>query len=270
MNNYFDNTNCSRTSVESYLLNNMTTDEETLFQEHLLACSSCREYLNTLRNLAGVSSNEMQEPEGTNWEIPESTVMSIKPAGMSGKLQEPAVMSIKPADMSGKLQEPVAQNRKKKKTPVISLSTKMRWFLAAACLIPVCGIFLYKFLREPGIPHTTQIMHQNKASVDYAETPVSTFSLDEVTVIGFDTLRLLSPPQPVYTVNPAEEEITFRWNRESDFRLRLEADGKTIAEIDSIGMSCTIDSSLATRHEHLDWTLTIEGKELKGTLHIQM
>jgi len=244
MNNYFDNTICSRTSVERYLLNNMMTDEETLFQEHLHTCNSCRVYLNTLRNLAGVSSDEMQEL-----------------SGMSGEISEPAEI---------KRQEPTSKNREKKKSPVISLSTKMRWFLAAACLIPACGIFLYKFLREPGIPHTTQIMHQNKASVDYADTSISSFSLEEVTVTGLDTLRLLSPPQPVYTVNPAKEEIIFRWNRESDFRLQLNVDGKPVAEIDSTGISCTIDSSLATRHEHLDWILTIEGKELKGRIYIQM
>ena len=229
MNNYFDNTVCSRTSVERYLLNRMTAGEETLFQEHLCTCNTCRDYLNALRNVAGIIHEES----------PETSVLTLK--------------------------KPAVATRKKKPATVFPLSVNMRRIMLAACLIPACAIILYRFLHEPGIPHDTQIMLQNKASVEYADT----LSLTEGTVIELDTLYLLFPAQPVSTVNPAREEIIFRWNRESDYQLRLEANGKTVVTIDSTGMACTIDSSLAVRYEQLDWTLILEGKELKGRLYIQ-
>ena len=235
MNNNFDHTFCSRTSVERYLLNRMSTDEETLFQEHLYTCDACRVYLSSLRNLAGMSNDE-----ATN----------------------PAIMTVK-------MPKPAAETREKKQTKVFPLSVTMRWMLAAACLIPVGGILLYSFLREPGIAHNTQIMHQNRASVEYADTSGSNLSLSGDTIIVHDSLYLFSPDQPSCIIDPTEEEIVFRWNRESGYQLLLEVDGKTIANIDSVGTACTVDSALAIKYEHLDWTLTIEGKELKGKLYIQ-
>ena len=219
MNNYLDNSICSRTSVERYLLNRMTTGEETLFQEHLHACDACRDYLCAIRNVAGIIYDESPEPEAIIRKMP----------------------------------EPEVATRKKMRTPVLSMTVTMRRIMLAACLIPVCVIMLYRFLREPGTPHDTHIMYQNKASVEYA-----------------DTLLLFFPTQPDCIVNPAKEEIVFRWNRESDYRLRLEADGMTVATIDSTGMDCRIDSSLAVRYEQLDWTLILAGKELKGRLFIQI
>ena len=216
MNKYVDNTVCSRASVERYLLNRMTTDEETLFQEHLLVCDTCKGYLNILRNVAGISNDELTESEAIIREMP----------------------------------KPESMNEKKKRTT--ALSVNMRWVLLAACLIPICLIMLYQFLREQGVPHDTHIMRQNKASVEYA-----------------DTLTLFFPAQPDCIVNPSKAEIVFRWNRESDYRLLLETAGKTVATIDSVGISYTVDTSLALRYEQLDWTLVVAGKELKGRLYIQ-
>jgi len=143
--------------------------------------------------------------------------------------------------------------RKKKLAPTISMSTNMRWALVAACLLPVFGIFLHKTLHRQGIPHETRIMIQNRADVEYVDT----------------YWELISPAVPVSTVDPVAEEIVFRWNRESAYRLLLEADGRTIADIDSTGTAYTIDPALASRYEQLDWTLTIAGKEQKGRLFIR-
>jgi len=204
-----DDTICSRTSVERYLLNKMTTDEETEFQKHLCICSKCSEQLNVIRNLSLFISDE----------LPVSESIFVQ----------------------------------KKVAPIFSLSSNMRWIMLAACLLPLFGIILHKSLHQSGTPHDTHIMHENKATVEYADT----------------SWELLSPSIPLCTVNPAEEEIVFRWNKEGAFHLQLVADGKTVAEIDSTGTDCTIDSFLAVRYKYLDWTLTIEGKELKGRLFIQ-
>ena len=205
MNKYVDNTICSHTSVERYLLNRMTTGEETVFQEHLHTCNTCKVYLDTLRNLSMILNEESPERTGI------------------------------------------------KQAPTFSLSATMRWLMVAACLLPLFGIMLYRLLHEPGTPHNTQITHQNKASIAYVDT----------------TWVLFSPIHPVSIVNPAEEEIVFRWDRESAYCLQLEADGQTVAVIDSTGTACTIDPLLAVRYEQFDWTLTIGGKELKGRLFIQ-
>jgi len=231
MNNYFDNTICSRTSVERYLLNRMTTDEETLFQEHLPTCNSCSGYLKVLRNVAGIDSDESLHAEDTPQEM----------------LKPPVV------------------THEKKQARILPLSVTWRRIILAACLIPICLITLYCFLHEPGIAHDPHINHQHKASVDYTDT----FTLTEGTVNSMDTLYLLFPTQPVCTVNPTKEDIIFRWNRECDYQLRLETDGKTVATIDSMGMTITIDSSLVVKYNQLEWTLILGGKKLKGTLNIQ-
>ena len=225
MNNNFDHTICSLTSVERYLLNKMSTDEETLFQEHLHTCSACGAYLSSIRNLAGIKNEKSLSP----------TAMRLK----------------------------------KRQVPLIFLSTNLLRVMAAACLLPVCVILLYKYLREPGIPSDTQIIYQNKASVAYVDTSCFSRSLSDKQANRLDTLFLLSPTQPVSIVYPAEEEIVFRWHGESSFQLKLEANGKIVAYIDSVGTNCTIDSSLAACHEYLDWTLAIEGKKRKGRLYIQ-
>jgi len=204
-----DDTICSHTSVERYLLNKMTTDEETEFQKHLFICSKCSEQLNVIRDLSVFISDELPVSAG--------------------------------------------KNVQKKAASILSLSTNMRWIMLAACLLPLFGIILHKSLHQSGTPHDTHMMHQNKASVEYADT----------------SWELLSPSIPLCTVNPNEDEIVFRWNREGAFHLQLEADGKTVAEIDSTGTDCTIDPFLAVHYKYLDWTLTIEGKELKGRLFIQ-
>lgn len=218
MSNNFDNTICSRTSVERYLLNKMTPDEETLFQNHLDTCNDCRDYLDIIRNVAGICKDEMPDMAVNIPKIPKSKVIT-----------------------------PI-----KKLSAAIHLPVSMRWVMLAACLIPVCVIIFNRFFREPGIPHSTHIMHQNRATVEYA-----------------DSISLFFPIQPICTVHPAREEIVFRWNIESDYRIQLESDGKTVVTITGTGMTCKIDSLQIILYEQLDWTLVLQGKELKGRLYIQ-
>jgi len=108
-------------------------------------------------------------------------------------------------------------------------------------------------------------MHQNRAHVEYADT----LSLTEENGNKLDNVYLLFPEQPVCTVNPAKEEIVFRWNMESDYRLQMESDGKSVITITGTGMTCKIDSSQVIHYEQLDWTLVLKGKEMKGRLYIQ-
>lgn len=49
---------CGKKQVESYLLNQMTEEEETLFQEHLAQCESCCKYLTEIRTLASIVREE--------------------------------------------------------------------------------------------------------------------------------------------------------------------------------------------------------------------
>ena len=49
---------CSRFQTERYLLNQMTQDEETLFQEHVETCKTCKSYLNSIRKLSCVVAEE--------------------------------------------------------------------------------------------------------------------------------------------------------------------------------------------------------------------
>jgi hypothetical protein len=46
------NNSCTRVDAERYLLNQMTDDEETLFQQHLDTCETCRSCLRQVRSLA--------------------------------------------------------------------------------------------------------------------------------------------------------------------------------------------------------------------------
>ena len=206
-----DNTNCSRTPVERYLLNKMTPGEETAFQEHLRTCSACKAYLDTIRNVALFVSDE---PLPTLYPTPHTL-------------------------------HPVYSIKKIFHSPFFSI---------AACLLLVCGTGIYLLMHNPaGTPHDTHIMRQNRDSTAYVDT----------------TWTLLSPAQPVGIVNPANEPVVFRWDREGSFRLQLETGGKIVADIDGTGTACTLDSALAARYEQLNWTLTIAGKEHKGKLIIQ-
>jgi anti-sigma factor RsiW len=47
-----NDTICSRSEVERYLLNRMSPGEETQFQQHLAHCEACLTYLNSLRALS--------------------------------------------------------------------------------------------------------------------------------------------------------------------------------------------------------------------------
>ena len=55
---------CSRTDAERYLLNQMTGDEETLFQEHLGTCETCRSCLEQIRSLSQIflKDDDRQHP----------------------------------------------------------------------------------------------------------------------------------------------------------------------------------------------------------------
>ena len=206
-----NNTNCSRTSVERYLLNKMTSSEETAFQEHLHTCSACKAYLDAIRNVAMLVSDE--------------SLPTLYPT--------PHTL------------HPVYSIKKILHSPFFSI---------AACLLLICGTGIYLLIRNSeGVPHETHIMHRDRASTAYADT----------------TWTLLSPAQPVDIVNPAEEPVVFRWDRESAFRLQLEAGGKTVADITGTGTTCTFDSALVTRYEQLEWTLSIVGNKRKGRLIIQ-
>jgi len=209
-----DNTNCSRTSVERYLLNKMTFDEETAFQKHLHTCDACKACLDAIRNVALLVSDEP--------------------------------LPIASAERK--------ENRRH--SPIFNLqlsSFNYRFVSAAACVLLMIGAGTYLWMRNSeGMPHDTHIMHQHRAAVEYADT----------------AWTLLSPESPVSVVNPHEEPVVFRWDRESAFRLQLEADGKTVVDIDSTGTSCTLDTGVIAHYEQLDWTLTIAEKQHKGRLII--
>ena len=49
---------CSKKQVERYLLNQMTLEEETLFQNHLMRCEFCTTYLSEIRMIASIVGNE--------------------------------------------------------------------------------------------------------------------------------------------------------------------------------------------------------------------
>lgn len=49
---------CSKKRVERYLLNQMTLDEETCFQKHLMQCELCRAYVSEIRMIASIVGNE--------------------------------------------------------------------------------------------------------------------------------------------------------------------------------------------------------------------
>ncbi|WP_293666675.1 anti-sigma factor [uncultured Parabacteroides sp.] len=66
-----DNKNiCNKKQVERYLLNQMTEEEETLFQEHLIHCEACRSYMTEIRRLASIVGGEdlyyIKTPSVTN------------------------------------------------------------------------------------------------------------------------------------------------------------------------------------------------------------
>jgi len=108
MSNNFNNTICSRTSVERYLLNKMTPDEETLFQNHLDSCNDCTDYLNIIRNVAGIGKDELPYIEVKATKTPEFEVLTPK----------------------------------KNFSAALHLSVTMRLIMLAACLIPVCIKYL--------------------------------------------------------------------------------------------------------------------------------
>jgi hypothetical protein len=56
------NNSCSRADAERYLLNRMTNDEETSFQQHLETCEACRSCLRQVRSLsqAFLADNDRQ------------------------------------------------------------------------------------------------------------------------------------------------------------------------------------------------------------------
>lgn len=45
---------CSKQQVERYLLNQLSEEEETLFQQHLTHCEMCRSYITEIRALASI------------------------------------------------------------------------------------------------------------------------------------------------------------------------------------------------------------------------
>ena len=49
---------CNREQVGRYLLNRMTAEEETRFQQHLAGCKSCRQYMGQIRSLASLLKEE--------------------------------------------------------------------------------------------------------------------------------------------------------------------------------------------------------------------
>jgi len=53
-----DSKYCSKINTEKYLLNKMSSEEETIFQMHLEECIGCRTYLNLIRNLSCVIAEE--------------------------------------------------------------------------------------------------------------------------------------------------------------------------------------------------------------------
>ena len=56
---------CSKAQAERYLLNKMSPDEETLFQMHLESCRDCRKYVDSIRNLSYLLSDETPVFMGT-------------------------------------------------------------------------------------------------------------------------------------------------------------------------------------------------------------
>jgi hypothetical protein len=202
-----NDTICSRAGVERYLLNRMSPEEETLFQEHLRTCRACNAYLSAARSLAGLVSEEPLQ-----------------------QLTAPR----KPAS-------------------AFTVPLLLRWVSVAACLLLVGGLTFYLSRRPVGEPHDTYMQQQNRASVEYADT----------------SWVLLSPEQLISTIHPATDEpIVFRWNKESAYQIRLESEGQPVLAVDSFGVAYTLPAQAAL-YESLDWTLTIEGKALKGRIFIQ-
>jgi hypothetical protein len=146
-----------------------------------------------------------------------------------------------------------------KEVPVIRRRL-FTWLLAAAGILLLVGIPVFwgnyaardtdPIAGQGGELHDLLINHQHRAAVDYA--PV----------------ELLFPKQPACEVNLAREALVFKWSREAAFRLRLASEGKPVFEADSVGDSCAPDAGKLAAYKQVDWTLAIEGKEMKGIIYI--
>jgi len=200
---------CSQAQAGKYLLNKMTPDEETLFQSHLEACKTCQAYVNTVRRLSCLISDE-----------------------------EPAYLQTAAATKQ--------QNAQK-----IRL-----WSIAsiAASVLVILGISYAVFTNresESGVlAHETFI--EQRTTADRMEIAV----------------EMLFPDKEIVTMD-ADRPLVFKWNKETDYKLVVKHDNQLVLETEGFGELYELATKSMEGFTELDWVLTAEGQDFKGTIHIK-
>jgi hypothetical protein len=198
---------CSPLQTERYLLNRMTEEEETLFQQHLDTCETCRSYLKRVRDL----SQAFREDDR-----PQTTLSRLRPL---------------------------------KRPPV-------RYFFRAAAagvlLVVGLSVFLSRRGQEYDGAHDLQIEHQHRAAVDYA-----------------DALEVSSPAQPVCTLDVRTTPLIFRWNRVTDYRLRITSGNRLVFTLDSVGDRYAPEPAAIAPYDSLEWTLEADETIIRGKIVVR-
>lgn len=248
---------CSRSEVERYLLNKMSADEETLFQQHLTTCQECNAYLQTLRNLAGfVGSDNMQQidfgeekEKRSNrrsiyyWISTAASILLI--FGISfyflnkGSQEETTFLATTdtPSDTTTTIvQKPVEAS------PIETMEEQQK------TQVPT----VEKGAQESTL-HDLSITHQHRAMAAEAEVaPV-----------------VLFPQEAIISHDPADGPLVFKWNKTTTYQILIQSGEKMLVEEKGTGNEYTLNLSQLGSAKSIDWQLTVDSKEWKGRIFIK-
>lgn len=245
---------CSRVEVERYLLNKMSFDDETLFQEHLVTCRECRLYLQAIRNLSGfagegdlqnITSPEKKKDLKTGkriyyWVSVAAGILLVfglsfyflnrQPQDDANRLAGTGV----PADTLVTPQEIVLPDQIAEESPSSQHQPAEK---------------------EPETEtlHDLSITHQHRAATGEADVP----------------LELVFPREAISSYTLGEGTLTFKWNKESAYQLTIKSGDDTLIDVKGKDKQYTVDTEKIASRKSVDWILILDGEERRGRIFLK-
>ena len=252
------NNKCSRQLVEQYCLNQLDSEQETAFQEHLQHCETCRNYFNSIHTLAAFIGNEeraklsllRQRKKVKRYALYLRLSVAASVLLLVGLfiyfLQDNNKIPLNDghlavADTSQTIQQDTFPDTHRPTPPQEELKVRIAQQVVA---------------KDTAVNRPLQIEHSHKAAgtLTSAETAVT----------------LIFPKENISSVNISTETpyVVFTWSADAAFELVLKSDDKIVFEAKGQDTRCRISTALLKPYTQLDWQLILNSIERKGKLYL--